>query len=170
MQTTEKEKFEKQIIVKGIRIEDHPTVGPKLGIIDRKGIWYNTLKRQWANIPDAWETMTKIVSGERAKITYTIRAYTAKDGSKKSTNDIVGFEKIIQKEDEVKPVPAAESLSGETLIPKPSNQEMSPKQTCVKSATDLVVARIGAGESFEDVVIVVMEEAKRMFAVLREAW
>jgi len=32
------------------------------------------------------------------------------------------------------------------------------------------VARIGAGESFEDVVIVVMEEAKRMFAVLREAW
>ena len=113
--------------------------------------------------------MTKIVSGERAKITYTIRAYTANDGSKKSTNDIVGFEKIIQKEDEVKPVPAAASLSGETLIPKPS-QDMSPKQTCVKSATDLVVARIGAGESFEDVVIVVMEEAKRMFAVLREAW
>ena len=70
MQTTEKEKFEKQIIVKGIRIEDHPKVGPKLGIIDREGIWYNTLKRQWANIPDAWETMTKIVWGTRENNLY----------------------------------------------------------------------------------------------------
>lgn len=165
----------KEVIVKGIRKEDHPTVGPKLGIIDREGIWYNTLKRQWTKIPGAWEAMNGLIAGDRAEITYTIRSYTARDGTTKNTNDIIGFNKVIQKEDEANPIGNALYESGDAVSEKPlasslkfTVPEVGARQTCLNCAAEIVGNWVEKDDSSHvDSVIAV---AKELYNSLKEPW
>jgi hypothetical protein len=182
METKEKEIHKKEIIVKGVRAEDHPKVGPKLGIVDREGVWYNTLRAQWTKIDGAWEALSKLVAGDRLDLSYTIRPYIGKDGTAKSNNDIVGFEPVIRKEDEVKPVTAPstapQGLPGETLAPgQRVVPETGARQTCLNCATQLEVAVLAASVAagvpmgnLSDPIGNILGGAKKLYSSLKEPW
>jgi hypothetical protein len=163
----ENEIRKKEIIIKGVKVEDTP-YGPRIGICDMEGIWMNSSKSRWAKLPGTWEGLTSLKAGERVHIDYEVRPYTAKDGSQKSTNDIVGFEKIIQKEDEVKPVTAQKSFPGETPPPKSVVPETGARQTCLNCAVQIVAIWVDKEDSNHvDSVIAV---AKQLYASLKESW
>jgi hypothetical protein len=181
METKEKEIHKKEIIVKGVRAEDHPKVGPKLGIVDREGVWYNTLRAQWTKIDGAWEALSKLVAGDRLDLSYTFRPYIGNDGTAISNNDIVGFEPVIRKEDEVKPVtaasPAPQGIPGETLVPKGIVPETGARQTCLNCATQLEVAVLAASVAagvpmgnLSDPIGNILGGAKKLYAALKETW
>ena len=169
----EQETLKREIIVKGVNLKDNPKVGPTIWIVDREAVWYNSRKKSW-KFPDTWNELCSLKAGDRVDMTYRIRTYEKEDGSEGKTNDIVEFVKVIQKQDEVKPVTApptpAPCIPGETRPPQVPFQEMSPKQTCIKSATDLLVARIGNGYEIIDLEAEVLRVAVKLYKTLKEPW
>jgi hypothetical protein len=162
----EQETIKREIIIKGVNPKDNPKVGPTIGIVDREGIWYNSRKKSW-KFPETWTELCSLKAGDRVDMTYRVRTYEKEDGSEGKTNDIVEFVKVIQKQDEVKPVTApGEGLPRETQ----PMQEWSPKQTCLKSATDLLVARVGSGYEVIDFEAEVLRMAIKLYRTLREPW
>jgi hypothetical protein len=163
----------KEIIVKGVRVED-TQYGPRIGITDMEGKWYNSRKSKWSKLPGTWEGLTSLKAGERVHIDYEVKPYTAKDGSTKTTNEIMGFDIIIRPQDEVRPVTAPSSVSqcipGETtpstvklIVP-----ETGARQTCLNCATQIVGSWVEKSDLTQvDSVVAV---AKQIYAALKEAW
>jgi len=166
-----------EIIVKAVSPKDNKSVGPSLGICDREGTWYNTKKSDWAKFPGAWETLTSLAAGERLELTYERRPWSSKTTGKSGTSlDIVGFEKIQRTGDEVvrpqdaKPSVASSSPVSPQVDARPVQQEWSPKQTCIKSATDIVVALWNTGQTPTDLEADILARAKRIYAGMKETW
>jgi len=165
-----------EIIVKGKRLEDHPKVGPKIGIVDRAGVWYNSLRSKWTKIPGAWEALSALVAGDRVDLTWEVVPYPANDGTQKYRNDILGFDKIIQVGDEVKPVPPAD-LPGETLAQMSppltvtrQAQDLMPKMSCLRAAAEVVTALIGAGQVPDNPTEEVCLKARALYLDLTGNW
>lgn len=165
----------KEIIIKGVRVEDTP-YGPRIGIADMEGKWYNSSKSRWAKLPGTWEGLTSLKAGERVHIDYEVKPYTAKDGTPKTKNEIIGFDIIIRTQDEVKPVPAliyalsSPSLPGETKPSAPRSfvPEVGLRQTCLNVAVQVV----SNWKELDDTnhVDSVIAVAKQIYAALKEPW
>ena len=162
----------KEIIVKAVKVEDSK-IGPRIGICDMEGTWYNSNKKSWEKHPGAWETLSGTQRGSRLDLVWEVRSYPKKDGttgySKGYSNEISSFEPVLQKGDEVRPVdaPPQESLPGKT---RPVMQDMSPKQTAIKSATDIVVAMYAAGIVVNEPTKEVLDRAHVIHGEMLKEW
>jgi hypothetical protein len=165
------EKKKKEIIIKAVKVED-TKFGPRIGICDAEGTWINSRKSQWDKIPGAWERLTSLKAGDRVDVDYEIRPYVAKDGSNKTTNEILGFDVVIRPQDEVKsvtaPSTAPQALPRETPTPKSIVPEIGARQTALNVAVQVV----GSWVEKSDLTCVesVIAVAKQIYASLKEAW
>jgi len=166
----------KEIIVKGINVSD-TQFGPRIGIVDQEGKWYNSSKSKWSKLPGTWEGLTGLKAGDRVLIDWEIKSYVAKDGSPKATNDIVGFDIIIRPQDEVIPLEGPCLPRETTTVPKSIVMETGARQTCLNCATQLEVAvltaSVAAGllsENISDPVGNILNTAKKLYASLKEPW
>ncbi len=165
----DRERKTKEIIIKGIAPKD-TKAGPSLGIVDREGNWYNVLK---SVAKDSWADLNSLKQGERVNIAYSPRSYKRQDGSTGWANDLIELNRVLQPGDEVVPVEQEGPVNTTSPVKMAQRQEMSPKQTCVKSATDLFIALFNCSPvSFSgvDKVVYIMDTAKVMYAILQENW
>jgi hypothetical protein len=160
--------LQKEIQIKAVKVEDSK-IGPRIGICDMTGAWYNSNKQAWIKKPGAWEALAALQRGERLDLTYEEKPW-AKDGRSGVSKDIVGFEKVLRPEDEVSSAPG---LPGETQAPPPQTRDDAiSKLALLKAGAEMAAAQIRAGtigdlSSPDDVAVLF---ARRMFAALHEAW
>jgi len=157
------------IVIKSVKLEDHPVVGPKIGILDREGHWYNSLKNDWKQ-PKTWDELCALKRGDWVEMHFHVKSYQRKDGEWAATNVIDAFEKKPAPEKPTECIPGNTSETPTKPPTQSSTQEMSPKQTCLKSATDLIVARIGSGDPVIDMVGDTLALAKKLYKTLTESW
>jgi len=159
----------KSIIVKAIKVEDSK-IGPRIGICDMEGLWYNANKKSCAETPGAWEVLTQLQKGERLDITYEERAWTSKTTGKSGVSkDIIGFDKVVQSKDEVKPI-VSSAPSPQVDVPRPVQQDLMPKMSCLRAAAEIVVALIAAGNVPDNATEEVCLKARALYLDLKEAW
>jgi len=165
------ENQDKEIIIKAVKVEDSK-IGPRVGICDMEGHWYNSTKKSCAGTPGSWDILASLQKGERVHIYWKVRSYE-QYGATKYTNDIIGLEKVQRTGDEVVRLQDAGPSATPPSPVSPQvdmRQEMSPKQTCVKSATDLVVALLAAGAEMENPMEEIMLKARYLYGELKEVW
>jgi hypothetical protein len=171
---------EKEIVLKSDAKVTTGEWGPKIGIYgqgkgDAKPYWYNTTEKK-VNNPERWTLLCSLKNGERLGIVWALRNYPKADGTQGETRDLLWAERVIQPGDEVKPVvssapsPQVDPAPINQPVPRPVQQEWSPKQTCIKSATDIVVAQIGAGQTIDNPIEEIVLKARAIYGDLREAW
>jgi len=141
----------KEILVEAIKKADD-----RVGLMDAGRAWYSGWKNKCT--PESWAALNDLKKGDRVDIEWTTNA--------KGFNALEGFMKVIREGD----VPAPTAPTSPQGDPRPVQQEWSPKQTCVKSATDIVVAQIGAGQPIENPIEEIMLKARQLYLDLKEAW
>lgn len=120
----------KEIIVKGIKVEDTKW-GPRIGVVDMEGKWYNSAKSKVKDA-NAWEILCGLKAGDHLDLAWTVREYDKKDGTKGYANDITWFDKVIRADP-----PAQASPQGDPA-PVQTRDDLIAKESAYKSAAELL--------------------------------